>query len=547
MLRKELDATILRFWPLLSTVSVFLISFLLRIRAFWFDRPLWTDEFSTWIQSEVAMRYGLEVWSQDTFFFETHNITTHFLIGLSKLSFGNTLQAALLPIFIAGVSVPAVVSIVVSKHVNRTTGLVSGLLLASSYMQVAWSVQLRGYVLQQLLIWCTLFLYLQWFKNVKKWQLVVCGVVAIFLLATHILLGIFFIALGVHYLIWYALNINARKAVVLALFGTVLGLGVFGSTGALAAIWGAFIHGAFALYNNLWFYHAFLWREYSLVVFLAGIGIFLGLRARNALITISTLHFILHMGVITFLLGPYVSRYTLPVFPYLYVAMAYAVVTITDALFEREKKWAGLIAIVVTLGVIAQGHTFVRKPEQFLSVNYDMRQIAVIDYDQVYDIVLAGVASSSGDVALVDTWWDRSRFYLGTDYPHLYGYRWEDTGEFTNGLPQKTQFRVNQSGEKFIPRSGLRPIRFIGGMQDLQAAMTEYQQGYLFIDDSTLPADVQQYARESMQLELELDSYVWELNENPYSRWPARLYSWGMSTENSFYNASKSARLETDE
>ena len=39
--------------------------------------------------------------------------------------------------------------------------------------------------------------------------------------------------------------------------------------------------------------------------------------------------------------------------------------------------------------------------------------------------------------------------------------------------------------------------------------------------------DVIKYAKENFKKELYLESYPPELLENPYSIWPATLYSWG--------------------
>ena len=87
----------------------------------------------------------------------------------------------------------------------------------------------------------------------------------------------------------------------------------------------------------------------------------------------------------------------------------------------------------------------------------------------------------------------------------------------------KTEFTLNKEEEKIIPLSNQR---FIGELTDLLKAQKRYPNGFIFIDDATMPKDVIDYAEKNLKKELYLDHYP--LDDNPYSIWPATLYSWGI-------------------
>ena len=106
-------------------------------------------------------------------------------------------------------------------------------------------------------------------------------------------------------------------------------------------------------------------------------------------------------------------------------------------------------------------------------------------------------------------------------------------------MHRRTNYLINNLGEKYIPNAGHQQIRYIGEISDLQLAMSKYPKGFIWIDDTSLPADVINYAQENFKEELYLESYPPELLENPYSIWPGTLYSWGFETENPFYSVEK--------
>jgi hypothetical protein len=72
-------------------------------------------------------------------------------------------------------------------------------------------------------------------------------------------------------------------------------------------------------------------------------------------------------------------------------------------------------------------------------------------------------------------------------------FRWQKEAGSVNGLVKQTDFAYNREGEKIIPADPGE--RFIGELKDLKKAIKKYPRGFIFIDDSSLPADVRDCAR----------------------------------------------------
>lgn len=194
--------------------------------------------------------------------------------------------------------------------------------------------------------------------------------------------------------------------------------------------------------------------------------------------------------------------------------------------------------------IVINGDTFVLKPKAYYSVNHDMREIALIDYHKVYAIINTKRATEKNPVAIVDTWPDRSKWYLGDNIGNYYIFRWSNEEGTVNGLTKNTIFKVNTQNEKYLELSGTPPIKVVVELSDLHRAMSKYSKGFIWIDDASMPADVIQYVERNFFAELYLDHYP--LDDNPYSIWPGALYSWGFVTENPFYLTDDKNFVETN-
>lgn len=491
--------------------------------------PFWVDEFATASQAQLILKHGLAVFSQSVDHFEYHNITTHALTALSFQIFGQNESTARLPSLIFGSLVPVLVFLLSKKlFKSNIIALSAGLLTALSYFQITWSLQARSYSLQQFLLLATLLVYLKLGQTRSKMNTALLLVLILLGLLTHTTYWLVLMALALHFLLfhWRQLNQSAKQPWLWLLL-PILGLSLVLSgsyKNILDLLLGLIKNG---LVNNVWYYHSFLWRQYGLISFLGLFGWLVYWFKNKPSASLIWMLLLAYLSFVCFGFAPYVSRYLLPIFPLLLMGTAYSLVKMAQMLplpQSSVKKW---LPLILTLAVIMNGHKFVIKPQAYYSVNHDMREIAVVDYDQVYRIIRAKIAATHQRVAVIETWAPRALWYLGQDYLPLYWFRWINEEGSINGIGKATQYDLNSGGEKIMPKSGSVPIGFVGELSDLLAILDKYNQGFIWIDDTSRPKEVIQYAQDHFTKELELTAYPLEAIENPYSVWPGSLYSWG--------------------
>lgn len=505
-------------------IGIFIVALLYRSPNL--QTPFWVDEFSTARNALLYQRFGLAVFSQHDELFEHHNVTEHALVSLFFQLFGKTETAARLPSVIIGSFVPVAVFLLSRLLYDRQTALAATLLTMFSYFQITWSRQARSYMLLQLLILLSLWTYHRLVKHFELKKLVLLTILMMLGVVTHttywiVVAGILLHAvyLGFHWHLFSLLTL--RRFWKIGFFFGFLFIVLICFNGASRTILYDLILSVKTHPNNLWYYHSFLWREQTLISFLAGLGVlinFFQYKKGTFLLVVPTGLFLVF---VSFVFGPYVSRYILPIYPLVLILAGFTLATVSQSIAPKK---ATLVVLLIAFFIIANGDTFVLKPKAYYSVNHDMREIALLDYDQVYSIIKQKVMSSSQPVAIVDTWPDRARWYLGYENPNMFYFHWENEQGTVNGLAKTTAVTVI-NGEKVLPNFINPAIRFVGSIEDFQKVMHQYRQGFIWIDDSSLPADVAQYAEENLQVEIQLDHYP--LDDNPYSIWPGTLYSWG--------------------
>lgn len=512
----------------LIATLLFLLSFAYRFYGLANNHPFWVDEFSTATQSSLVVENGLKVFTNPNIFFEYHNTLFHFLIGGLYMLFGQTEFITRLPTVIAGSFVPPLLFLVTYRIFNLNSGLIAGLLAATSYYQIVWSRQARSYMFVQLLILLGIYFYMQILKPNKRTagNIFIFGAIITIGLLMHSLFYIFLIAMTLHFVVtnfttaiaWAkrpSFYIIATTVIVFSYFSHLLSYGV-----------GIFANGDSQI-NNVWYYHSFLWREYGLLIYLAFFGFLLAMFTHRKIFSFILLYVIAHLIFVNFLFAPYTSRYLLPIWPLVIMGFAYALSNFSEILSKRSKffgRYTSLsFSLILVGGIIVNGYKFDLKPNAFYSVNHDFREIALVDYDKIYDLIKKKGDLEKGNTAVIDTWADREQWYLGRKFPHSYLFRWINQPGLTNGITMKTEFYLNKDGDKMIPLSNQR---FIGELADLLKAQKRYPKGFIFIDDSSLPRDVIDYVEKNFKKELYLDHYP--LDDNPYSIWPATLYSWGI-------------------
>ena len=470
----------LNYLNLSAIFLLFCVSFIWRFYGLLGNYPFWVDEFSSAFSARMIMHYGLSYFGNPSLNIEYNNILANLFIALFFKMFGLYEWAARLPFVIIGALVPGMVYLLAEKVFNRTVAISAGLLTAFSYFEIVWSRQARGYVLTQLLVVLTLSVYVHILvagKKDRRLYFLLAGLIFAGLL-THFSYAILIVAVVLHSI---AINFHTLKKRINISFLALLGL--------------------------------------------------IGTLVKKArVVSIFALYIPVHIGVFTFLFAPYSSRYLLPIFPFLFIFAAVALekfmnATVTVNKFGvKQSKMVVVGTLLLTLFIIASGNKFVTRPRSFYSVNHDFREIALIDYNKVYGIIKEKGKLEEGHTAVIDTWHDRLYWYIGNDYYPSYLFRWTDDPGTTNGLARQTTFLYNTQGEKIIPRQ--RHLGFVGDLADLMKVKEKYPRGFIFIDDATMPRDVIVYAQNNLNKEIYLDHYP--LDDNPYSIWPATLYSWGI-------------------
>lgn len=214
------------------------------------------------------------------------------------------------------------------------------------------------------------------------------------------------------------------------------------------------------------------------------------------------------------------TKYVLVLFPLLYIGFANSLYIIVSKI-KLIKMDSQMIYYLLICMIILNGHKYTQLPKQYYSINKDFREISNIDYDKIYAIPLTKKYNLNDKIAFIDTWIDRTNWYFPTDNYSKFLFSWENETSFSNGHLKKTPFFKDANGYKRISDN----IGFISNTHDLSLVMQKYRYGFLFIDDDTLPQDVIEYAKKNLKKEIYLDHYP--LDDNPYSIWPATLYSWG--------------------
>lgn len=513
-----------RVWVFLFVIAIFVISLLFRLRGLVsINPPFWVDEVFTASQANVILKYGLNVFNNSKVYFEYHNISSHFLVALFFNVFGQKEWVARLPFVIIGSFVP-VLAFVLSRYIfSLPAAIISSILVSFAYIEIVWSRQARGYVLQQLLVLSAFYLYFKItsYKKNPVWRYLLLAFVLILGILTHTMFYLVIISLIFHYLIFNFSKVKLYfKSVYFYIFIIVGGVFIYLSRIGDTLLY--FYNSKTFFTNNLWYYHSFLWREYGLILFLAIIGLLIGFKNKFKETALIFIYLVFHLLFLSFIFKPYVSRYLLPIFPFLFISSGYALTNIQRLFYDRNHI---IIAFFISLFFIANGDKFVNRPKMFYSVNHDFREIANIDYNEVYSLIRKKITNKKLPVAIIETLPDRAQWYLGYNYEPLYLFRWTDEEGLVNGLQKKTTFFYNKYGEKIItPNSSLR---IVGNLSDLKKVINKYTKGFIFIDDSSLSLDVINYAQSNLKKELYLDHYY--LDDNPYSVWPATLYSWGIN------------------
>lgn len=518
------------YYTIFTLLSIVFISFVLRLYGLFDKHPLWIDEYSAVDQALLIAQYGISAFSNPQLFLEHHNITTHILIALSFKTFGVSEWSARLPFAVIGSFIPVLIYFLGQKMFNKATALSASTLIVFSYFLITWSRQARGYVLLQLCILVVLYYYLKLVKEKKPniVSLIIIGLFSLLGVLTHSFFYLLLISLFLHSVLLHKnMIVNALSPKTIFLGACVVVIFVITQSNIFSALLGLIAAGNLGFKNNLWYYHSFLWREYGIVTLLFIIGAVKAVLDKKTNTIVVIMYAIFHLLFITFLYGHYISKYLLPFFPIYMLFAAHGIYTITNTLFSTQKQhYVATSVFIFTIFLIANGHTFVNKPQKYYSPNHTFREIALVDYDTIYKPIQEAIHTPSENIAIIDTWPARTRWYTNLTYQPLYIFRWsgDDPNLFITGQKiTRSEFVYDQKGNKIIPRN--RNLMLIENVSDLKRAMSQYKKGFILIDDVTLPKEVIEFAEKNFKKEAFDDHYTFD--DNPYSLWPTTLYSWG--------------------
>lgn len=514
-------------------IKIFLATLLIFsavLRVSFGNHPFWVDEFSSAIQARLIQTYDLVgFFNQQDYYAEPNNVLPHILIALSFSFFGEHEWTARLPFMIIGSLVPLMVFLLGKALFDTRTGIISSLLTATSYFMITWSRQARGYPLQQFLLLGLLYSYVKYRQTQQLKYIIIFTLTSILGIFTHYFFGLFVAILVISLALQHREVIKKHIFTFISLSAVVFIVAIFANIpqNAVSSI-------TTILYqehpNNLWYYHSLLWREETIITLFSvlGVGFILGKRVKY------TWPFFISIGLqlfaLVFFLPAYTSRYLLPIFPLLILCAGFFIVQLSELVAKELKLKAAafIMALAVTLFIIANGYMFTLKPQPFYSVDHVMRDIALVDYHAVYTKITTAQAKYP-ELAVIETWADRARWYLGQEYPHLYWFRWLSVDGTINGLPLSTNATKDKNGTTIVALSGPRKIPLISSLAELETVIATHPQGFIWIDDTSMPADVIAYAKAHFVTELELSHY--QFDDNPYSIWPGTLYSWGIEQD----------------
>ena len=505
-------------------LSFFLISFFYRVIPLAISHPMWNDEFSSAYQAQIIRSQPFRFLLNPKL--EYNNYITHVIIAISFSLFGVSEFAARIPFVVIGSIIPIIGYLFLKKTYSQSSAYSGLLFLSFSYFQITWSNQARGYLLQQLLGIIFIFLAIKYFKSKKKRvaiiQLVICSVLG---LLTHKFFIFWIIALMIFKLTQQT-NFFKKKKYFQYILLSLMGVFILRQINLFSAIESQFV----GLHNNLWYYHSFFWKYYPWIVIFALLGWYCFIKRNQRIGFVISIYILLHLVFINFLFVHYISKYTIPIFSWLLIFASIGVSETVNHFFITKKisqkiisRRKSLLTILSSIFLIINDSQFVYKPQKYYSLNYTVREIAIVDYNLLYSTIRQSIRQSNTEVAVIDTWNDRFRWYMGSDVENFYRFRWCDK----ENTRKKTDYVIN-NGNKYIVNPSSKQItniKLMCSVTDLTKILSNYPKGFIWIDDNTLPVDVINYAEQNFKKELFLDHYKYD--ENPYSIWPGTLYSWG--------------------
>jgi len=485
-----------------------LVGFIFRINGLWLNYSFWTDEASTARFARGVLETGLPKIST-TGYMENSYFVTHYLTALSFKLFGINEFAGRMPEVIFGSLLILATYFFGKKLFNQLVGLGGAALITFSYIQIAWSRQARGYVILQFFYLLSLLNFHLFIKEKRRINLFLFILFAFLSVWTHTLGLIIFPFAGLY--LFYEKNILKnlfKNKIFLATLFLFLFFLLFG-TNFLSAVKVVFqdkilnfkTSGIFVSY-----YHSLFWRQYPLITFLIMIAlIILWIKKERDLVIFLVLFLTIYLFSISFLLGVPFEKYSLPVFPIIFILVSFGLWEISKQLMLKERKTIILFALFI-LFIIGNGNKFSLKPRHFYTLNFDMREIPEIDYKGIYQLIKEKSAHEIDSIALVDISHDIPAWYLG-----------ENKNLFIPRRDIVLEKRVNINSGAI----------FIHNLEEFKELLEDYKKGFVVLIEHNFrfyPEGFTDFVRKNLTLEKQ-EEYAWFSPD--WNRWKIELYSWG--------------------
>ena len=512
----------------LFLLFLIIIGFFYRINGLNSNYPLWIDEFSTGQFAAAIVKTGSPQTSLG--FVETRNLLNHYVTAFSMKMIGINEFSARFPSVIWGTLMIAGVFLVFKKIFNPRVALATALLTTFSVIEITWSRQARSYALWQFVYLFTVFYLWQIFEDIREKKFRFRnGIFFVFFLVLSLLSHLLTITLLVSGMIYGLIFARTSLIETFSKINNKKKIGFFVLVGILLVLlWQAglgilfrqvFIERTVPLriYNHFAYYHSFLWRQYSLISFLALLGILFSILKKEAKHLFFLVVLAVHIFMVTFLFPWNDVRYLYPVFPiFFFVYLAYFFDNFTKLWEQKSVNFQKVFFFFLIIFIIFNGYKFTVKPHLYYSPNADMREIPLVDYNLAYEKIKKEINKTNTKLVIIDTWGDRIAWYLGRNYSKAYWIR----------PPQLIGYQIRE-GEK---RDNVFNFGVVTDKSDLLEIIKDNPKGFVFIDGHEipfLPSDALSYIQENLKLDIQFSRF--SIDPDPYDTWPAWLYSWGIS------------------
>jgi 4-amino-4-deoxy-L-arabinose transferase-like glycosyltransferase len=299
---------------------------------------------SYWMDEGFSINTAQQFWQQFTW---VRSPLYHSLLGLVGWASHWNIWALRGVSVVLGLLMIAAGYYAAKRWFNERTALWFSILLAVVSLEVAWSRQVRMYILLQLCIWLALYCYYQWRHHQLKWYWLVLFILTT--IGSHEFGWMVFL-----FIVWYECLQRFKVLYPLVVVGSLVVVYI-----------GYHIVFPNAPYINYWWqYWHWMLTNYSLLLSLAALGI----------ATHPQYSKLLNWLVIVWVGWVVCLSFIVPLLQYRYLFMTFPILLLLSALglhWLWKQHWAGRIIVCILLGIMIWQHTITVIPQAFYPLESD--------------------------------------------------------------------------------------------------------------------------------------------------------------------------------